>query len=97
MRPAKPARLIRLWLLMLVLLVSQMAMLTHGVEHLDGGEPPHACRLCLAAQSVDGPVPPATAPALVLCQTQTPAPFSEFAEPASVPHVAHVARGPPVA
>lgn len=93
----RPARVIRLWLLMLALMVGQMAMLVHGAEHLDGGEPPHVCRLCLAGQNVDGPVPPVASLALVLCQTYTVFPSPCFTETASAPTVIHPARGPPAA
>jgi hypothetical protein len=97
MRSVRSLGLLRLWLLVLALFFGQAAMLAHGVEHLDGGEPPHACRLCLAGQSVDGPVPPASPPIFNLAQSVFSFPPALFAagESAAVAH--RLARGPPSA
>lgn len=97
MRAMRSTSLLRRWLLVLLLFLGQAAMLAHGAEHLDGGEPPHACRLCLAGQNVDGPVPPASPPVFEFAPPVFSCPPAQFAagESAAVTH--RLARGPPAA
>lgn len=89
--------LLRLWLLVLALFLGQAAMLAHGAEHLDGGEPPHACRLCLAGQNVDGPVPPASPPVFEFPPFAFIFPPALFAAGESAATPQYLARGPPAA
>lgn len=88
---------LRLWLLVLALSFGQAAILAHGVEHLDGGEPPHACRLCLSGQSVDGPVPPASPLVFELAQSVFSFPPALFAAGGFAAFAHRLARGPPTA
>lgn len=97
MHALRSASLFRIWLLVLALLLGQAAMLAHGAEHLDGGESPHVCRLCLAGQNVDGPVPPATAPVFLLPETFETFSAGELPEGRSATLAHCRARGPPLA
>jgi hypothetical protein len=97
MRAMRSLSQLRLWLLILALFFGQAAMLAHGAEHLDGGEPPHACRLCLAGQNVDGPVPPASSPVFELVQPVFIFPPALLAAGESAVVAHHLARGPPTA
>lgn len=95
MHAMRSLSLLRAWLLVLALFLGQVAMLAHGAEHLDGGEPPHACRLCLAGHNVDGPVPPVSPTAFEIPRlvfSFSPALFAA-GESAAVTH--RLARGPP--
>mgnify|MGYP000887118087 FL=1 len=95
MHALRTVSLLRLWLLALALFLGQAAMLAHGAEHLDGGDPPHACRLCLLGQNVDGPVPPASIPVFEPPETFTVFSSIEPAEASSVTITHRHARGPP--
>lgn len=91
------ARLLRSWLLALALFLGQAAMLAHSAEHLDAGEAPHACRVCLAGQSVDGPALPPCLPVLHLSILSFVSPSAAFVEGESAALLHCPARGPPAA
>ena len=95
MHVLRTVSLLRLWLLALALFFGQAARLAHGAGRVDGSEPPHACRLCLVGQNVDGPVPPASPPVFALPVTLIVFASIEPAEGPSVTIPHRHARGPP--
>lgn len=86
---------LRSWLLVLVLLAAQAAMLAHGAEHVGAGDPAHPCLVCLAghgaASAAPPPIPLAIA-AASLPQVFVPAWPAGTVSPVLV---SHPARGPP--
>ena len=87
----------RLWLFLAAFVCGQLAALAHGVEHVDAGEAPHVCLLCLAGHDLTGAAPPAAPSLLPALSPDSALPAAEPVTPPVVRPSQTLARGPPLA